>query len=332
MFYDARARVLPWREEPSPYRVFVSEVMLQQTRIEAALPYFERFVAALPDLRALSLVPEDRLLKLWEGLGYYNRARNLKKAAAIALERYGSLPGSYEEIKTLPGMGEYSAGAVASIAFGERVPAIDGNVLRVFARLLCDESEPSSPLFKARVREILEEAIPPSRAGDFNQALMELGATVCIPSAPRCKDCPVPDFCAARRAGREKELPQKKKKPSRRLEEKTVALCMFEDKIAARKREKGSVLAGMWEFLTLEGALSKEELRRELKSRGMQPGEISPLGPKEHIFTHIQWKMEGYLVRLSSSALPEGMRLFSKEALEREVSIPSAFLKYYKKI
>ena len=223
-WYDEHRRSLPWRGEVSPYRTWVSEIMLQQTRVAAVIPYFQRFMAAFPTAEALARADTEQLMKLWEGLGYYSRARNLQKAAQIVAQR-GSFPDTYEEVMALPGIGDYTAGAILSIAFGQAVPAVDGNVLRVASRLTASEDNILDTKTRSRFRALMAEVIPSDRPGAFNQALMDLGATVCLPSGePLCDACPARSFCAAYAQGRQKELPVRISKTRRRTEEKTVFL------------------------------------------------------------------------------------------------------------
>lgn len=236
-WFAGHARVLPWREEPTPYRVWVSEIMLQQTRVEAVKPYFERFTKRLPDVKALAECPEDELLKLWEGLGYYNRVRNMQKAAIQVMEAYGGkLPADYEELLKLKGIGSYTAGAIASIAYQIPVPAVDGNVFRVLTRVAADDTDIMKPSFRTllekELREVMHEMETP---GAFNQALMELGATVCVPNgAPLCKQCPWNSLCLARKEERIAELPVKTKAKARRIEKRTVLVIRDNDKVAIR--------------------------------------------------------------------------------------------------
>ncbi len=224
-FYTNR-RILPFREDPTPYHVWLSEIMLQQTRVSAALPYYERFLAALPDIPALAGCEEEKLHKLWEGLGYYSRVRNLQKAAKIVCAQYGGqLPADYNALLALPGIGEYTAGAIASISFGLPVPAVDGNVLRVFARLYNDPRLVTDPQVKREFTARVMEHQPPAKAGDYNQALMELGALVCLPNgAPKCEVCPLAAQCKGRAAGRAEQLPVKTAKPEKTLVPVTAAL------------------------------------------------------------------------------------------------------------
>ncbi len=249
-WYHENARTLPWRSDPTPYHVWVSEIMLQQTRVAAVLEYYRRFMEALPTVADLAAVEEDRLLKLWQGLGYYNRARNLQKAARQVMEDFGgAFPDTYETLLGLAGVGEYTAGAIASIAFGQPVPAVDGNVLRVVSRLTGDGSDMTKPDTKRRMWADLKTVIPVRAPGDFNQAMMDLGATVCLPNgAPLCEKCPAAAFCKARLEGRTGELPYKPPKKARRVEERVVFLLFHEGKVALRQRPKGGLLGGLWEY------------------------------------------------------------------------------------
>ena len=247
-WFYANRRILPFRENPTPYHVWLSEIMLQQTRVSAALPYYERFLAALPDIPALAGCEEEKLHKLWEGLGYYSRVRNLQKAAKIVCAQYGGqLPADYNALLTLPGIGEYTAGAIASISFGLPVPAVDGNVLRVFARLYNDPRLVTDPQVKREFTARVMEHQPPAKAGDYNQALMELGALVCLPNgAPLCEQCPLGTLCRARAAGTALSLPQKTPPKARRITPVTVALVLNEGRVLLQQRPAKGLLAGLW--------------------------------------------------------------------------------------
>lgn len=299
-WYDKNRRILPWREAPTPYRVWVSEIMLQQTRVEAVKPYFERFMKALPDVRALAEAEEETLLKLWEGLGYYNRARNLQKAAVQIQKLYGGrMPDTFEELLALSGIGSYTAGAIASIAFQRPVPAVDGNVLRVVARLRQDGRCIDDAKVKMSVEQDLKEIMPKDRPGDFNQAMMEIGACVCIPNgAPLCGDCPLADMCESHRAGAEQEYPRRQAKKARQTEKKTILIVQREDKTAVRKRANRGLLAGMYEFPSMEGFCTAEEVAGYLAENGLEALSIQPLEDAKHIFSHREWHMKGYLVRV----------------------------------
>lgn len=299
-WYDAGRRILPWREEPTPYHVWLSEIMLQQTRVEAVKPYYDRFLQRLPDIESLASVEEEQLLKLWEGLGYYNRARNLKKAAMQIVAEYdGEMPGEYEQLIGLPGIGSYTAGAIASIAFKKAVPAVDGNVLRILSRLRLDDRDIMDAHVRKSIEEELRSVMPQDRPGDFNQALMELGAMVCIPNgSPKCEECPWSELCQARKENRMSEYPKKTPKKPRRIEKKTILVILDEQYVALHKRDAKGLLAGMYEFPMMEGHRSEEEVLAYLKCSGMSPLRIQKLEPSKHIFTHKEWHMIGYQVRV----------------------------------
>ncbi len=329
-WYRQNARVLPWRSEPTPYRVWVSEIMLQQTRVEAVIPYFHRFVEALPHVAALADAPEEQLLKLWEGLGYYSRARNLQKAARQVMERHGGqLPADYEQLLTLPGVGEYTAGAVASIAFGIPTPAVDGNVLRVVARVCASEADIALPEVKRACREALAAQIPPRQAGDFTQAMMELGATVCLPNGqPRCLLCPFAGVCEGYRRGNAPLLPVKTGKKPRRMEQRTIAVVISQGRTLIRRRAGKGLLAGLWEPLNLEGALASPQVKTLLEELGLDPLRMLPLGPAKHIFTHIEWQMQGWLVQVAEAEPLPGWVWADAAALDKGHPLPSAFKVY----
>ena len=316
VWYREKARVLPWRSHPTPYHVWVSEIMLQQTRVHAVLDYYKRFLEALPAVADLAACPPDHLMKLWQGLGYYSRARNLQKAAQVIMTDHGGeFPIDYAAIRALPGVGDYTAGAISSIAFGLPEPAVDGNVLRVVTRITGDRRDVTRPETKKAVTEALRAVMPLDCPGDFNQALMELGATVCLPNgAPLCDGCPAKDFCAARREGTAQELPVKPPKRERRVEERTVYIIFREGKVALRKRPEKGLLAGLWEY----------------------PNEPSPwpcpvagavefAATGKHIFTHMEWHMTAYTVAAQGEDLPEGWVWADRGELAGRYSVPSAF-------
>lgn len=340
-WFGENARVLPWRESPSAYYVWVSEIMLQQTRVEAVKPYFDRFIRELPDVKALAECPEDKLLKLWEGLGYYNRVRNLKVAANQILVEYdGVIPMEYKELLKLKGIGNYTAGAVASIAYGKSVPAVDGNVLRVISRVTADDSDIMKQSVRKRMEELLyqlmnsvqeEIKVIPSV---FNQALMELGATVCLPNgAPRCEACPWKELCEAKKQDRIDELPVKKKAKARRVEEKTVLIIKDGEQLALHKRPGKGLLAGLYELPNLDGYLSEEEVVSYVKQKGYEPIRIQTVGEAKHIFSHVEWHMKGYVIFLQAK---EYINIRKKndwifvevEDTKNQYAIPSAFVKY----
>lgn len=302
-WYDRNARDLPWRKDPSPYRVWVSEIMLQQTRVETGKDYFLRWMEELPDVEALANVTDEKLMKLWEGLGYYNRARNLKKAAGIVMEQYGgTLPDSYEALLSLPGIGPYTAGAVGSIAFGLPVAAVDGNVLRVVSRLTADKEDIGSSGTKKRMEQLLMEIIPIDRPGDFNQALMELGALVCIRGgAPRCDTCSLSGLCQAYSLGIEAMLPVKVPKKARKIEKRTILILRNQEAVLLHKRDEKGLLAGLWELPGLDGELAYEQVMHILNQKGFVVKDIRALPAAKHIFSHIEWHMTGFAVDLELS-------------------------------
>ena len=321
-WFGEHARTLPWRSDPTAYHVWVSEIMLQQTRVAAVLDYYRRFMDAVPSVADLAQLDEEPLMKLWQGLGYYSRARNLQKAAREVMERFGGeFPADYEDILSLPGVGEYTAGAIASIAFGQPVPAVDGNVLRVVSRINADDSDITLAATKQQVRRQLQQIIPARQAGDFNQAMMELGATVCLPNgAPLCHRCPAREFCRARLEERTDQLPVKAEKKKRRVEQRVVFLLFYKGQVALRKRPERGLLAGLWEF---PNELASEQ---DVPERwGVTWKHIRPVGTGVHIFSHIEWRMEGRVVECETPALPEGWVWADREELERQYAVPNAF-------
>ncbi len=298
-WYDLNARTLPWRGIHDPYRTWVSEAMLQQTRVETVLSYYDRFLARFPDLPSLAAADEADVLKLWEGLGYYSRARNLKKAAQLLVERWGGrLPEIAAELKKLPGIGDYTAGAIASIAYGQREPAVDGNVLRVLARILESPEDVMQPAIRRHMAEMLRAEYPAGEAaGLLTEGIMELGETLCIPNGePRCELCPVRECCRACRNGTAARYPVKSPPRERRLEERTVLLLRCGGKVAIRRRENKGLLAGLWEFPNLEGFRGEDEIAEELTRRGARLLACVPCGEARHVFTHVEWHMRNYLV------------------------------------
>ncbi|MBS6397301.1 MAG: A/G-specific adenine glycosylase [Clostridiales bacterium] len=331
-WYDGHARILPWREDSSPYRVWVSEIMLQQTRVEAVKPFFERFLKALPDVQALADCPEDELLKLWEGLGYYNRVRNMQKAARMVVDEYGGeFPADYEKLLALPGIGHYTAGAIGSIAFGIRMPAVDGNVLRVLSRVKASYEDVLKQSVKNAMEQEVQKIIPGERAGDFNQALIEIGAIVCVPNGKaKCGECPLAFCCQAKEQGIVDELPKKKAKKERRLEDRTVLVLREGDRVGIRKRSARGLLAGLYELPNLEGHLSEKDILSQVKDWGLSPIRILPLAEAKHIFSHVEWHMTGYVVSVEETEDMDQSGLFFIDAKETEEKypIPAAFAAY----
>ena len=321
-WYQHNARDLPWRRTRDGYAVWISEIMLQQTRVAAVIPYYERFLRELPDVNALANVDDDRLHKLWEGLGYYSRARNLKKAAGEIVSRFdGIMPDRYDALITLPGIGEYTAGAIASIAFGERVPAVDGNVLRVYARLFGVERDIRDLAFKKEVRAFLLPLVPAEHPDAFNAALMELGATVCLPNGqPKCGECPVREFCVAYKQGRTAELPVLSAKKARKIERKTVFALSLNGAMIGYRRPESGLLAGLWQLPEAAGELSDAEAAAWLGEHGILPvGELR-FYERKHIFTHIEWHMRVCAADVSANTLPEGWIV-----LDESHALPTAF-------
>lgn len=332
-WYQQHARVLPWREDPSPYRVWISEIMLQQTRVEAVKPYFKRFMDNLPEIQALASVSEETLLKLWEGLGYYNRAKNLKKTAQIVMADHGGeLPESYDDLLLLPGIGSYTAGAIASIAFGIPVPAVDGNVLRVLSRVLASFDDILKQSVKKKMEQDLYQVIPADRAGDYNQALIEIGAIVCVPNgAPKCEICPLYSLCLGRKHGFLDEIPVKSKKKARKIEEKTVFLIEYENGIALNKRPDTGLLASLYEFPNVEGHLMVDDIAEKLKLPLDILESIQQLPESKHIFSHVEWHMKGYRIKVREK-WSEFDFFVSKQELKEKYALPNAFHTYMMEI
>ena len=331
-WYQQNKRDLPWRHHVNAYRVWVSEIMLQQTRVEAVKPFYYRFMEALPTVRDLAEAEEDKLLKLWEGLGYYNRVRNMQKAAQQIMEEYdGHFPETYEEISKLKGIGNYTAGAISSFAFGIPKPAVDGNVMRVISRILASDEDIMKQSVKTKVEIALEKVIPADNPSDFNQGLIELGAIVCVPNGePKCEECPVAHLCRARALGCQMELPVKKKAKERKIEERTVLVFQDGETVAIRKRPGKGLLAKMYEFPNLEGYLTMDEVIAYCKSIGLSPVFVKELPEAKHIFSHIEWHMKGYAVRVDEleKNCSENMIFAPPEEIQKTYSIPAAFEKY----
>ena len=331
-FYDKEARELPFRVSPRPYYTWISEIMLQQTRMETVVPYFNRFIREIPDIPALAAVEDDRLMKLWEGLGYYSRVRNLKKAAQVMVaQNGGEMPDSFAELIKLPGIGPYTAGAIASIAFGKAVPAVDGNVIRVFTRLEAYGGMVMNARGRQFIQAAVEAVISRERPGDFNQAVMELGATVCLPNGePLCGKCPVQSHCLAFRQGDPLAYPVLPVKKQRRIEDHTVLLLRQGDSFLAERRPSEGLLAGHLQFPMKAGTLSLEETEAWLRSLGFTGWEIRQGETARHIFSHIEWHMQAFLIRVTSSQVGEGyenLKWIKGEDLT-VITLPTAFKPY----
>ena len=325
-WYEQNKRTLPFRTVSTPYRVWVSEIMLQQTRVSAALPYFERFMAELPTVADLAACDPERLHKLWEGLGYYSRVRNLQKAAQIVMEQHGgALPADYDALLKLPGVGAYTAGAIASISFGLPVPAVDGNVLRVAARLTGDSRNVLETKVRAAFRQAMADTMSRNRPGDFNQALMDLGAAVCLPNGkPLCDRCPAAGFCAAKRDGKQALLPVREKKKEKREVRLTLFIMKKEDGTAAlRQRPDTGLLAGLWEFPHVEGELDEAAAAAQLAEWHVTPLRWEQILHAKHEFTHLRWRMTGYLLTAAGEGEPDW--LWADAAARQQRAIPSAF-------
>ena len=327
-WYRENKRDLPWRRDEEPYHVWLSEIMLQQTRVEAVKGYYARFLDALPTIAHLAACDDDSLHKLWEGLGYYSRVRNLKKAAIEIMEEHGGVfPGEYEAIRALPGIGDYTAGAVSSICFDKKEPAVDGNVLRVVSRILEDATPIDLPAQKKKVNQLLK-AVYPDEAGEFTQALMELGATLCGPNwKPRCGECPCRDFCGGAIHGTAEQFPVKSPKKEKRVEEKTVFIFSCDGRYALRKRPEEGLLAGLWEFPNVSGKLETEGALAQAESFGLRPREICRQAERKHIFTHIRWEMRGVYLEVAE---PCGeFAWLTAQEIEKEAALPTAFRQFW---
>lgn len=332
LWYQENKRMLPWREDKSAYAIWISEIMLQQTKIEAVKSYYARFMKEIPDIQTLANIPEERLLKLWEGLGYYNRARNLKKAAIQIQEEYlGKMPNTYENIVKLAGIGEYTAGAIASIAFKEKIPAVDGNVLRVLSRILASNKDVLLPATKKEMTAILQE-IMPEEAGDFNEGLMELGETICIPKGtPFCEKCPVQDYCEARRLNLTEQIPVRIQKVKRKQKKKTVFFLIYQDKIAIQKRKNKGLLGGLYEFPNIDYWIKKSEIDSVLEGWNLEKknAKIEEFEEKNHIFSHVEWKMKPIMVEVKK-ANTDFIWVTEKE-INTKYAMPTAFTKLIKR-
>ena len=327
-WYYANRRDLPWRKDREPYHVWLSEIMLQQTRVEAVKGYYARFLETLPTVAALSECDDDLLHKLWEGLGYYSRVRNLKKAARVVMTAHaGVFPRTHAEVLALPGIGAYTAGAICSICFGLPTPAVDGNVLRVFSRLTDDPSPIDLPATKKRVTETLS-AIYPAEAGDFTQALMELGATICGPNRkPVCEHCPCKGICRGYAHGTAEALPVKAPKKEKRQEDRTVFLFHCDGKYALEKRPATGLLAGLWQFPNVSGQLDTASALQEAEKMGLRPQEIRKEIFRKHIFTHIQWNMKGIYLDVAETG--GSFQWFTEEEVTAAAALPTAFRQFW---
>lgn len=326
-WYSKSGRVLPWQKEHDPYRIFVAVVMLQQTQVATMIPYYQRFISVLPTIKDLAETSDEMLLKLWEGLGYYSRARNLKSAAQIIMKEQGGIfPKDYDTLIRLPGIGDYSAGAILSIAFQAPFEAIDGNLYRIFSRILGIERPINDPVLRRQVSTWVKQLLPKDRPGDFNQALMDLGATICTANtAPACACCPFMAGCMAHQKGIEKDIPKRKAKALKKAETRTVFVILNDGKLALRKRDAEGLLGGMWEFPNREGELTFEAAKMQLAAWKITPTSIRKLPSLFHHFSHITWKLIGLKVIASFHAPETGFTWVSRETLQQTMSLPKAF-------
>ncbi len=331
-WYEAHKRELPWRQDKEPYHVWLSEIMLQQTRVEAVKEYYRRFLTTLPTIADLAEAPEEQILKLWEGLGYYNRVRNLQKAAqTICADYTGVFPSEYAQIRSLSGIGDYTAGAIASICFDAPTPAVDGNVLRVYSRLLADDANIDLQTTKKRITGKLQETYPRKNPGIATQALMELGATVCVPNgAPRCDVCPVAEICQARKQDTWRNLPVRSEKKKRKIVDKTVFVLLTEDTVALHKRSASGLLAGMWEFPNVDAKLDKQEAVTQASEWQVEPVDLLMQTSYTHIFSHVEWHMTAYYIRCRKTN--KKWKWVTKESLDEAYALPSAFRPFREQI
>ena len=325
MWYDAGHRELPWRQDREPYHVWLSEIMLQQTRVEAVKGYYARFLSELPTIKALSDCPPDRLTKLWEGLGYYSRVWNLQKAAKVIMDEHGgAFPETYEAVRALPGVGDYTAGAICSICFDLPTPAVDGNVLRVLSRVMEDGAPVTNQKTKTAYRAALLPLYEAGSRGKLTQALMELGAMVCVPNgAPKCEICPLRDVCLANAHGTWEKYPVKEAKKAKREEEKTVFYLTCDGCLAVRKRESKGLLAGLWELPNVEGKLDAAQALLFAEKAGCEPAELLKSVERVHVFTHIIWRMRCYYIVCKEKS-PEFVWA-DAERRKTDVALPTAF-------
>lgn len=329
-WYQQNARVLPWREQPSGYGVWISEIMLQQTRVEAVKQYYIRFMEELPTVKHLSEVSEEKLLKLWQGLGYYNRAKNLKKAALDIMQNYhGEIPNDYQKLLKLSGIGEYTAGAICSIAFGQPEAAVDGNVLRVMTRLYADDSNIMEKEVKKKYSDRIKQVLKNTDPSKFNQALMELGAVVCLPNGkPKCEICPIQKYCEADKQNNAVEFPHKTPKKQRKIEQRMMFFILCQNKLALHKRAEKGLLSNLWE---LPNVLKQDNISEVLQKWSIQSTDIKQMGQAKHIFTHIEWHMEGYFVKTDSFENNGNFVWATQEQLQQQYALPSAFREFVKK-
>lgn len=338
-YYDDNRRQLPWRDNPTPYRVWVSEIMLQQTRAAAVIPYYERFLKTLPNIEDLAKAEEDLLNKLWEGLGYYSRVRNMKKAAIEILSNYnGSMPNTYNELIKLPGIGPYTAGAIASIAFGEKVPAIDGNLLRIYSRLHCIDASIDLGKTKKDIFNLVLQDISETRPGDFNQALMDLGSGICLPKNPKCEVCPIQEYCLANKKNQQDLFPKRKEKTRKSKEKWTFLLIENKGEFLIHQRPSSGLLANLWQFPQLSSHFQREDIAKYLEENGFIAKNIVKLNDSQHIFSHKIWDMQAYFIELKHTIAKEEEIFYgpykwaSQEEIKNVYPFASAIAKYVQEV
>ena len=325
-WYEQNKRDLPWRQDRDPYRVWLSEIMLQQTRVEAVRERYLLFLETLPTVEALADAPEEVLLKLWEGLGYYSRARNLHKAAKAVAASGGEFPRTAAELQKLPGIGEYTAGAIASICYGEPIAAVDGNVLRVISRVTASEAPIDDPVVKKEITAALTRIVPSEHSGEFTQSFMDLGSMVCTPRSPRCEICPLQGICRAKRRGVQENLPKKSPKRARREEKLTLFLLEHDGAFAICRRTEKGVLQGLWQLPAVKGSLAASDAASAAAALGARPTTLLRELHREHIFTHIRWEMTCY--HLLCAEPSDGFVWATREELATRYALPTAFRKF----
>ena len=330
-WYEKEHRALPWRMTKSPYCIWISEIMLQQTRVEAVKGYYARFLDEIPDIETLASISEEVLLKLWEGLGYYNRARNLQKAAKLIVEEHdGRFPQNYQEVIKLPGIGEYTAGAICSICFEQPTPAVDGNVLRVMTRLSECYDNIDDVRTKKYARNQLLTVYHTGDCGNLTQALMELGATICIPNgAPKCSLCPLYNMCNAAKNSTYNQLPVRKEKKKRRIEDKTVFILHVGEEYGIRKRKSEGLLANMWEFYHVDYVMDKTQALQYVSDQGYEPIVLEKEIPYTHIFSHVEWRMKAYYISCSNKQTH--LTWVNKNEFDNKYALPIAFKTFLEK-
>ena len=327
-WYTDNRREMPWREDPSPYRIWISEIMLQQTRVDTVIPYFNKFMEKYPTVESLASSDEDELMKYWEGLGYYSRIRNIRETAINIVSNYdGKIPETFDELLKLKGIGEYTAGAIASEAFGQKVPAVDGNVFRVFARLTAKEDDLRNLKFQKMLKDAVKSVLPENQIGDFNQGLIELGALICIPNgSPKCGLCPVKDLCQSNKFNLQDKIPYKSKAKQRTVQEKTVFILQYQDKFAVRKRDDKNLLAGLFEIPNVEGFYTVDEAKIVVEEMGFVASDLHMIKDRKVIFTHIEWILQGYYVHVENEN--EKYIFDTKENLIQKYTLATAFREY----